>query len=62
MTDLDRGLALLRAHAAYVNRVHACRGCDRALQRKPGRGRDPHWCSEACRARFGRQRRRAPVR
>jgi len=55
MTDVERGLALLRAHAAYVDRVHACRGCDRPLQRKPGRGRDPRWCSPACRARFRRR-------
>jgi len=45
MTEVDRGLALLHAHPAYVDRVLACRGCAGRLTRKPGRGRDPRWCS-----------------
>ncbi len=46
--------AVLQAHAAYLDRVLACRGCDRPLTRKPGRGRDPRWCP-ACRAHFRRR-------
>lgn len=44
MTDVERGLALLHAHAAYVDRVLVCIGCDRPLHRKPGPGRDHGRC------------------
>ncbi len=56
MTDAERRLhALIVAVEAYRNRELPCRSCGRPLFRKPGPGRDPRWCSAACRARFRRR-------